>query len=146
MSPEVRVDPYPDSNFLVEIDGITRGGFRAISGLEEEIPVSEYAEGGDAAIRKLKSGKLTNANLVLTNGLTRDRQMYDWFRECKNGNVVRKNISVIALDEDNKTEVARWNVYSAWPVKYTGPEFAGENTGTAVEVLELANEGKDLIN
>ena len=142
---EVRVDPFPDSNFLVEIDGITRGGFRSVTGLEEEIPVSEYAEGGDAAMRKLKSGKLTNANLVLTNGLTRDVQLYNWFRDCKTGKVVRKNVSIIGLDEDNKTEVSRWNIFSAWPVKYTGPEYAGENTGSAVEVLELANEGKDRI-
>ena len=39
-----RVDPYLSFNFLLEIGGVTIGGFTEVSGLQVEIEVSTLAE------------------------------------------------------------------------------------------------------
>ena len=39
-------DPYQGFNFLIEIEGLLTGGFSEVTGLESEIEVEEYREGG----------------------------------------------------------------------------------------------------
>ena len=41
-----RVDPYKNSRFLLEIDGITQAGFSDCSGFGSKVEVVEYREGG----------------------------------------------------------------------------------------------------
>src|SRR6266700_7895774 len=41
-----RRDPYLSYNFAVEIEGLVAGGFSEVSGLQTEIEVQEYREGG----------------------------------------------------------------------------------------------------
>ena len=38
--------PYQTFNFAVEIEGLLVGGFTEVSGLESEVEVEEYREGG----------------------------------------------------------------------------------------------------
>ena len=38
-------------------------------------------------------------------------------------------------------EIAKWTVISAWPTKYTAPDFNATSNEVAVETLELAHEG-----
>ncbi len=42
-----RVDPYKNTNFLVEIDGLSQANFAECSGLSSSVDVIEYREGGD---------------------------------------------------------------------------------------------------
>ena len=48
--------------------------------------------------------------------------------------------SVIVLDNDGQTEVARYNFYHAWPCKWYVPEMAADQSGMAIEKVELAVE------
>jgi len=43
--------------------------------------------------------------------------------------------------EDKRT----WNVRQAWPAKWVGPTFNAEAHEVAIQTLELAHEGIDLI-
>lgn len=65
-----RNDPYTAFNFLVEIDGMTVGGFSEVSGIESTVDVIEY-RGGDehTTVRKLP-GVVRYPNLVLKRGWT----------------------------------------------------------------------------
>ena len=38
----------------------------------------------------------------------------------------------------------RWNFQSAWPAKWTGPNFSSEGNDIAIESIELAHEGVKL--
>ena len=46
-----RKDPYRAFNFLVEVEGITRAGFREVSGLDTSADPVEYREGGEAIVQ-----------------------------------------------------------------------------------------------
>ena len=44
------------------------------------------------------------------------------------------------MDNDNKVR-AKWQVESAFPSKYTGPDFNSSSSEAATESLELVHEG-----
>ncbi len=144
--PNARVDPFPRYNFLVEIEGIARAGFMTVSGLEEESEVREYREGGDnSTVRKL-AGLNSYSPVVLEVGSTFDAALWDWRQKVKRegaqGN--RKSISIIQQDE-KREEVKRWQIFDAWPSKFTAPELDASSSDNAVESVEIQHEGLDLI-
>lgn len=136
----VITDPFGNYNFLVEIDGITRAAFQEASGFDSTIDIIEHREGGEnTTVRKLP-GMTKYSNISLKRGITDDRELYDWHRQIVQGDMVRKNGSIVLLDRRGE-EVARWNFVRAWPSKWDGPDLNAEGTDIAIEMLELAHEG-----
>ena len=118
-----RVDPFRNFNFLVELDGIAQASFTECSGLSTTTEVIENREGGDnVTVRKLP-GKTSYSDISLKWGLTDSTELWDWRQQIVDGNIVRKNGSIVVFDLANSTEVARWNFVRAWPTKYTGPSL-----------------------
>jgi phage tail-like protein len=137
-----RKDPYGNFNFLVEIDGITRAAFHEVSGFDSTIDVIEHREGGEnTTVRKLP-GLTKYSNIVLKWGLTDDRDLYDWHRQAVEGQIQRKNGSILLLDRRGEEKI-RWNFFNAWPSKWDGPDFNAEGNDVAIETLELAHEGTE---
>lgn len=133
-------DPYNNFNFLVEIDGITRAAFHECSGLDSTIDVIEHREGGENTTPRKLPGLTKFSNLVLKRGITDDLQLYDWHRKAIDGDIQRKNGSIVLLDRSGN-EVTRWNFVRAWPAKWTGPSLSAEGNDVAIEQLDLAHEG-----
>ena len=71
-----RLDPYAGYNFAVELDGITRAGFRECSGLENSQNAGEYREGTDKnlSVRKIP-GLVTHSDITLSRGITADSKL-----------------------------------------------------------------------
>ena len=133
-------DPFVTYNFLVEIDGITRAAFQEASGFDSTIDIIEHREGGEnTTVRKLP-GLTKYSNITLKWGITDDRELYDWHRQIVQGDMLRRNGSIVLLDRRGE-EVARWNFVRAWPSKWDGPDLNAEGTDVAIEMLELAHEG-----
>jgi phage tail-like protein len=140
MATGVITDPFVTYNFLVEIDGITRAAFQEASGFDSTIDIIEHREGGEnTTVRKLP-GLTKYSNITLKWGITDDRELYDWHRQIVEGDMLRKNGSIVLLDRKGE-EVARWNFVRAWPSKWDGPDLNAEGTDVAIEMLELAHEG-----
>ncbi len=135
-----RKDPYRGYNFLVEIDGITRAGFRECSGLDTTQDPIDYREGGEALhVRKLP-GLVKYSNISLKRGITDDTELWEWRKKAMDGKVERKNGSIILLD-DTGAEKLRWNFVEGWPTKWTGPTFNATGNEVAIEALEIVHEG-----
>jgi phage tail-like protein len=135
-----RVDPSPNFNFLVEIDGITRAAFAEASGFDSTIDVIEYREGGQNTTPRKLPGMTKYSNIVLKWGITDDLQLYDWHRQAVQGTLQRKSGSIVLIDRLG-VEAARWNFVEAWPTKYDGPDLNAEGNDIAIETVELAHEG-----
>jgi phage tail-like protein len=134
-----RVDPYKNFRFLVEIDGIVQAGFSDVSGFGSNVEVIEYREGGDVqSVRKLP-GKVSYSDITLKWGITDSRELYDWHRAAVEGNVQRKNGSIILLD-DAAQEKARWNFFEAWPSKWDGADFSAKGNDVAIDTLTVSCE------
>ena len=135
-----RVDPYGNFNFLVEIDGITRAAFHEVTGFDSTIDVIDHREGGENTTLRKLPGMTKHANIVLKWGLTDDAELYKWHRDAVNGNVQRKNGSIVLLDRQGQEKV-RWNFVNAWPSKWKGSDFNAEGNDVAIETIELSHEG-----
>ncbi len=135
-----RLDPYNGYNFSVELDGITRAGFRECSGLENSQNAGEYREGTDKnlAVRKLP-GLVTHSDITLSRGVTSDSKLWEWREKVMTGNVERHDISIILLDDNGNAKIT-WNLFDCWPRQWTGPSLNATTDDLAVEQLVLACE------
>jgi phage tail-like protein len=133
------VDPHGNHRFLVEIDGIARASFQECTGFDSTVEVKEYREGGDNVVRKLPA-QTKYSNIQLKWGMTDDVELYEWHQRVADGNVERKNGSIVLLDRKGD-EVARWDFVRAWPTKWDGPDLNAESNDLAIEMVELVHEG-----
>lgn len=134
-----RIDPYKNFRFLLEIDGIVQAGFSECTGFGSNIEVIEYKEGGDINhVRKLP-GKVSYPDITLKWGITDSSELYEWHKSAIDGVTVRRNGSIILLD-DTANEKVRWNFYDAWPSKWDGPDFNAKGNEVAVETLTISCE------
>lgn len=137
-----RVDPYKNFRFVIEIDGIQQAGFSECTGLGSRIAVIEYREGGEPVrIRKL-AGRISYNDITLRWGITNSRELYDWYHAGLTGQVDRRTVSIIVLDEAGNP-VARWVASEAWPSKWDGPALNALGNAVAIESLTLTCEEID---
>lgn len=140
-----RVDPYLAGNFRVEIQGITTSSFSEVIGLEAALEVVDYRTGDstELSVRKLP-GLRKYTNITLKRGFTQDTSLWNWMNQALTGNVVRANISIVLLDQlDNP--VLTWNLFNAWPCKWTGPTLVAQSSEVAIESLEICYENLGLV-
>ena len=131
---------YPTFKFVVEIQGITEGVFLECSGLQAEVDVEKWAEGGwNEHVHRFPGRAKEAPNLVLKNGLATSI-LWGWFRDVAQGRIARKNLSVILHGYEGSTPI-RWDFTGALPVKWTGPTFKADATEVAVETIELIHKG-----
>ena len=136
-------DPLSSYNFLVESGGVLRAGFNECTGLNSENDAIDYREGNeDIVVRKLP-GLKKFGNVTLKRGVSVGQDFFEWRKTVTDGDIDRRDISIILLDE-KRNEQVRYNLTAAWPVKWTGPEFKAGANEVAVESLELVHEGVSL--
>jgi phage tail-like protein len=128
-------DPFPNFNFLVELDGITRAAFHECTGFNSTVDVIEYNEGGSLSSSKLP-GRVKYANIMLKRGMTSDLELYNWHLSVVRGQIQRKNGSILLLDRASNV-VARWDFTQAWPTKCDGPDLNAEDSKIAFDSYEI---------
>jgi phage tail-like protein len=139
--PGVQPTYYRAFQFAVEIDGINQARFQEVGGLDATTDIVEYREGGDNLGTHKLPGQTKHSNLSLKRGYTDDTQLWDWYNQVMTGSTknIRRNISVIQLDMAG-LEKFRWNLFQAFPIKYTAPSFNAKGNDLAIETLEIAYE------
>ena len=136
---------YAGFNFLLEVEGVTGenravvGGFKSVSGMDSSTEVIEFKHGNDVRVRK-KPGRTTYSNIVLERGYTATDDLWEWRQKIEEGTIDRRSGAVIILDHDGQTEVARYEFFEAWPCKWFVPEMSADQSGMAIEKIELAVE------
>ena len=136
-----RHDPVLSHNFSVEIDSVFVAGFSEVSGLQSEIEVEEYREGGlNEYIHKCAGPVKYISNLILKKGVTDNTELWTWYKQTMQGSVQRKRVTVVLMNSAGE-EWRRWILQNAYPVKWTGPEMKASASEVAIETLELAHDG-----
>lgn len=129
------IAPNANFNFLVELDNIVRAAFHKCTGIGSSVDSIEYNEGGSLSPLKLP-GMVKFTNIVLEWGMT-DMEMYQWHLTVVQGNIQRKNGSIILLDRAGNP-VGRWDFTQAWPVKCTYSDLNAQGSEVFFERLEIA--------
>lgn len=131
-------DPQQQYRFRVDIEGISGIGFQKVDGLESEIEVTEYREGGYNATRKLPGIEKTGT-VTLEKGAFKDKTLFNWFRQSLTNPNFRKTI---VITEQDRLGVDRrsWTLYEAWVSKITNPSLDANASEVAVESVEVQYE------
>jgi phage tail-like protein len=143
MAAPTRHDPYKNYPFRVEIEGLTAAGFAEVTGLSAEAEVIEYREGADATATRKLPGLITYPNVTMKRGLTGSRELFDWWTTVANGEVQRRNVVIVLLDDQRK-EVLRLVLHEAWVAKIEFGDLDAEGNDVAIECIELAHERLEL--
>jgi len=134
-------DPLRGFRFRVQIDGITKAGFREASGIDASNDAVDYRDGDDPThVRKL-AGLQKFSNITLKRGITTDQDLWKWRKMVMDGKIkdARKNVQIIVLDDEGK-ETAEWTFTDAWPTKLTGPSLNATANEVAIDTIEITVE------
>jgi phage tail-like protein len=138
-----REDPLLGFSFGLDVGGgVIKGYFTEVSGLgsEHEVIEQKVVNNRKEAVLKVP-GRLKWGDLVLKRGITSNMDMWKWRKQVEDGKVgeARKNGSIIMLDQTG-AEKARWNFFSGWPSKITGPAPKADSNEIGVEELTIVHE------
>jgi len=134
-----RPDALRGFRFLVEIDGITSGAFVRVKGLSREVKHESYHEGGVNDYEHKFINQTTYGNLILERGLV-DNFMWGWHHNLVEGQVERKRLTIVVRDS-RESEIWRWLIDGAMPVRWTGTDLDAASPQVLVESVELAHRG-----
>lgn len=134
-----RKDPYLGYDFAVEIQGLIVAGFTEVSGLNFEVEVEEYREGGvNQFVHQLPKGA-KHGRLVLKRGFSDSDTLWNWHLDAVNGKHNRHDLWILL--REHGTKKWEWKCTGALPVKWTGPDFKADGNAVAIESLELVHQG-----
>lgn len=137
------LEAYSSCRFYVECGGQKQGIFTEVSGLQVEMDVMEYQEGGNNGFVHRLPGFTKVSNITLKYGMTKNNDLFKWLMDVASGKLSRRNVSIVMLDTAGN-ELMRWNFQNAYPVKWIGSQFRSAEAAVAIDTLELAHEGMTL--
>ena len=137
--------PLPKFHFTIEWNG-KRAGFTEATGLDKQIEVIEYREGSSPNFSKSKMpGLQKHSNITLKRGtFDGDKDFYLWMNTVSMNTVERRDVTIHLLDETH-SPVISWKVTQAWPVKLQASDLKADGNEVAIETLELAHEGFEVL-
>lgn len=117
-------NPELASCFLVEIDGIAEGAFKAVKIGDSEWPIGENRSGIDPLIKSTYSGIKKPTTIELTKVLVEGaadtiRTFTDWHSA---GSTDKRNGAIVHLDRTG-AEVMRYNFSDGWVSKVKVPDL-----------------------
>jgi phage tail-like protein len=134
-----REDPLRGFRFLVEIQGITSGGFTRVKGLSRELKYESYREGGVIEYEHKLVTQVTNPVVVLERGLALE-DLWKWALAAADGDIQRKTIWV-RLQNEAGDRMWSWQIEYAFPVKWAASDLDAQASPVVMESLELAHHG-----
>jgi phage tail-like protein len=155
----MRVDPVGAYNFLVllvdsssalatqltQIDASPAGGFSECSGLEAELEIESYPEGGENG-RVLKfPTRVKWGSIRLRRGVALSDDLWLWHHGFVEGGGTRRDGVIVLLDE-RREMVKKWKFTRGLPAKWSGPSLDAARSGVAIEELEIVHEGLELVS
>ncbi len=132
-----RSDPATSYKFHVQVGSISEAAFAECSGLQAEVLVEEYTQGGANDVVYKLPGRARFSNVTLRRGVCYSDELWNWWRAALSGQVVRKNVTIVLYNQKGDT-IVQWTLVDAFPVKWVAPQLRASDNTAAVEALELA--------
>ncbi len=125
-------------DLLLKYPGIPDIGFQDVSGINADIGIEEYQEGGENRFKHRLPNPVTYPNLVLKRGMLIGSQLMQWFRDSVESYEFDANDITVILMNGDHIPLQGWNFIKAWPVKWSVSDFKASDNAIVVETLELA--------
>ena len=148
-------------NFRVALSASTAGGgagqlgdgaFAECTGLDVEMDVGEYVEGGRNNGVLQRAGRLKVSRITLRRGMlyppggTVASDLWRWFQDVVDGvRPIRRYDGTVSVLDDGGRAVAIWAFSRGLPAKLVGPQLNAKTGEIAIEELQIAHEGLRLV-
>jgi phage tail-like protein len=131
------------------------GAFQECSGLEVEMDLQDYQEGGrnNGVIRR--AGRAKFQPLVLKRGMfyeagdgeqRANAELWQWMQDVIDGvRPIRRYDGIVYVKSADNQVRATWAFERGLPAKIRGPELNGKTGELAIEELHIAHEGLRLL-
>jgi phage tail-like protein len=141
-------EQYPLPRFHFQVDwGGAMISFTEVTGLVIEREKIEYRHSDSKDFNKIAMpGMIKNNNITLKRGkFERDFDYNLWFEEVADARFeVRRDVVIRLLNEKHEP-VAAWSATRCFPVKVMAPDLKSDANEVAIESIELAHEGLQLM-
>jgi phage tail-like protein len=124
------------------------GAFQECSGLDIEMDVQDYQEGGrnDAVVRRVGRAKyqplVLKRGMFLGDGGRVNRDLWVWLQGVVSGvRPVQRYDGIVEVMYAGQLTAAQWTFYGGLPAKLTGPQLNARTGEVAIEELHIAHEG-----
>ena len=144
-------EPFTAFAFAVELRlpgsdrPLCEAAFCACEGLELRREILRFREGADPTGVRLGPGAESFGNVILRRGMTSGFDLWDWWERFRRGQAARATCDIVVLSPDLAQERVRFRLYNCLPAKLTGPALDAAGNDIAIESLELACEGIDIV-
>jgi phage tail-like protein len=132
-------DPLRGFRFLLEIEGITSGGFTRVKGISREVKHDSFREGGVNEYEHKLVTQVSYPVVILERGLALD-DLWIWALAAADGEVRRKTLRIRLQNEATEPAWA-WQIEHALPVKWSASDLDAQSSQVVMESLELAHHG-----
>lgn len=152
----LRADPVLCHNFVVSlldtssslaagaalsaVSDVLLGGFSECSGLEANMKVEEFNEGGNNGAALKFPGRVSWANLSFKKGVGASSALWDWAYGFAIGKGKRRDGLVVLLSELHVPSNI-WYFRRGLPLKWSGPALNATQNNVAIESIEISHEG-----
>ena len=125
-------DPLQKFKFRLTIPGLPSGiGFQKVSGLSQEVGVTEYDEGGYSYTHKLP-GRPKVGEVTAERGSYADKSFQNLLQKTLSDKSMRNTIIFEQLDRYGKA-VRTYKLAEAWVSKWEGSDFDASSDDVAIE-------------
>ena len=144
-------EPFTAFAFAVELrvpgsdQPLCEAAFCACDGLELRREIIRARDGAEPTNVRLLPGAESFGNVILRRGMTSSFDLWDWWERVRRGEAARATCDIVVLSPDLKQERVRFRLYRCLPAKLTGPALNAAGNDIAIESLELACEGIDVV-
>jgi len=144
---EQQIRPQPKFYFSVQFGDGTEAKFQEVSGLGTEAGTIDFRHGNSPVFSPIKMPGLHKVgDVTLRRGVVAaDSDLWNWLKEVKANTPQRRTVTVSLIEATGKSARA-WLLNNAWPTKITAGDLKAEGNDVAIESLELAHEGIELIS
>ena len=144
-------EPFTAFAFAVELrlpgsdQPLCEAAFCACDGLELRREIIRARDGAEPTNVRLLPGAESFGNVILRRGMTSSFDLWDWWERVRRGEAARATCDIVVLSPDLTQERVRFRLHRCLPVKLTGPALNAAGNDIAIESLELACEGIDVV-
>jgi len=157
--PGLRSDPLPAFNFYISlidtsstfakiataISFVTAGGFSECTGLDASLEVEPYNEGGENSYVHQFPTRITYSTITLKRGIGFSEDLWNWHFSYVSGKGARRD-GLIFLQNELHIPVKVFFFRRALPLKWSGPALNAAQSSVAIEAIEIAHEGLELVS
>ncbi|NOQ27989.1 MAG: phage tail protein [Bacteroidales bacterium] len=123
---------------LTKYFGIPDIGFQKVSGINMDISLEEYHEGGENRFKHRLPNPPTYQNLVLERGMLIGSQLMQWYKDSIEGFAFDPNDVTVILVNGYHIPIQAWNFVNAIPVKWSISDFNAQENTIVVETVEFS--------